>query len=289
LAADEQILYLPEPFNLDHLYPGLCGARFPCWFMRIDADNEEAYRDDIARMLRLAFCWRDAVAATARSPKASVRTARIARVLRRARGERCRPLVTDPLALLSAEWLADTFGMQVIVLIRHPVAFTASLLRLDWRFDFASFASQPALLDHDVAPFAAEIQAAARHRLDAVAEAGLLWRRPYATVDRYHRERPDWLFLRHQDVSARPVYGFQAMCRHLGTAYSPPIANEVSRTTSPGNPVDARPGEVHALLRDSRRATANWRPRMDPGDIAKLRSSVEDVSSGFYTDVEWPE
>ncbi len=242
LAADEQILYLPEPFNLDHLYPGLCGARFPCWFMRIDADNEEAYRDDIAR--RLDFCWRDAVAATARSPKASVRTARIARVLRRARGERC---------------------------------------------DFANFASQPALLDHDVAPFAADIQAAARHRLDAVAEAGLLWRCPYATVDRYHRERPDWLFLRHEDVSARPVYGFQAMCRHLGIAYSPPIANEVSRTTSPGNPVDARPGDVHALLRDSRRATANWRPRMDPGDIAKLRSSVEDVSSGFYTDVEWPE
>jgi hypothetical protein len=42
-------------------------------------------------------------------------------------------------------------------------------------------------------------------------------------------------------------------------------------------------------LRDSRRATASWRPHMDPGDIAALRSSVEDVSSGFYTDVEWPE
>jgi hypothetical protein len=289
LAANEHIFYLPEPFNLDHLYPGLCGARFPCWFMRIDADNEEMYRDDIARMLRLEFCWRDAVAATARSPKASVRAVRIARALRRARGGGCRPLVKDPIALLSAEWLADTFGTQVIVLIRHPAAFTASLLRLDWRFDLANFASQPALLDHDLAPFAAEIEAAAGHRLDAVAEAGLLWRCLYATVDRYRRERPDWLFLRHEDLSARPVDGFQAMCRHLGIAYSPAIANEVSRTTSPGNPVDAPPGVAHALLRDSRRAAANWRPRMDPADIAALRSSVEDVSSSFYTDAEWPE
>ena len=88
MAADSAgPLYLPEPFNLDHLYPGLCGARFPSWFMRIDADNAEPYRDDVARMLRLEFCWRDAAAATARSPKAPVYAARIARGLRRARGK----------------------------------------------------------------------------------------------------------------------------------------------------------------------------------------------------------
>ena len=87
LAADEQILYLPEPFNLDHLYPGLRGARFPCWFMRIDADNEEAYRDDIARMLRSS----SAGAMPSRRRHARRRrpfTRRGSRGLRRARGER---------------------------------------------------------------------------------------------------------------------------------------------------------------------------------------------------------
>ena len=139
----------------------------------------------------------------------------------------------DPIALLSAEWLADTFRMHVIVLIRHPAAFTASLLRLDWRFDFANFVSQPALMERDLAPFAAEIEAAVRRRLDAVAEAGPLWKCRYATVDRYRRERPNWLFLRHEDLSARPVDGFEAMRRHLDIAYSPSIATEVTARRLP--------------------------------------------------------
>jgi hypothetical protein len=217
-----------------------------------------------------------------------VDAARIARRLRRARGERCRPLVKDPIALLSAEWLADTFGMQVIVLIRHPAAFTASLLRLDWRFDFANFASQPALLDHDLAPFAAEIEAAARHRLDPVAEAGLLWRCLYATVDRYRRERPDWLFLRHEDVSARPVDGFSS-CRHQA---SPTLRRSPTRSTArrlPGNLVDARPGRCTRCCGTAEGDGQRWRPRMSPSNISALRSSVEDVSSGFCTEVEWRE
>ena len=81
LAADDGVIYLPEPFNLDHLYPGLCGARFPSWFMHIDAETAQPYRDDIARMLRLEFCWRDARAAAVRSPRAGIRAAQIARVL----------------------------------------------------------------------------------------------------------------------------------------------------------------------------------------------------------------
>ena len=287
LATDDGILYLPEPFNLDHLYPGLCGARFPWWFMHVDAETAGPYRDNIARMLRLEFCWRDAVAAAARSPRAGARAARIARVLRQAHAAGCRPLVKDPIALLSAEWLADTFEMHVIVLIRHPAAFAASLLRLDWRFDFLNFFSQPALMERDLAPFAAEIEAAVRRRLDAVSEAGLLWKCLYATVDRYRRERPDWLFLRHEDLSVRPVDGFQAMCRHIGIAYSAAIAAEVARTTAPGNPVDPPPGVAHALLRDSRNAAANWRPHMERREVAALRASVEEISSRFYTDAEW--
>ena len=287
LAADDEILYLPEPFNLDHLYPGLCGARFPSWFMHLDAETARPYRDDIARMLRLEFCWRDAGAAAVRSPRAGVRAAQIGRLLRRGRSAGCRPLVKDPIALFSAEWLAETFRMHVIVLIRHPAAFAASLLRLDWRFDFVNFVSQPTLMERDLAPFAAEIEAAVRRRLDAVSEAGLLWKCLYATVDRYRRERPNWLFVRHEDLSTYPVDGFQAMCRHVDTAYSTAIAAEVARTTAPGNPVDAPTGIAHALLRDSRRAAANWRPRLDRQDVAALRASVEEISSRFYTDAEW--
>ncbi len=92
LAADEQILYLPEPFNLDHLYPGLCGARFPFWFMRIDAVNDEAYRDtsaDATTRVLLARCRRgDGTLAEGVSARGADRAGAAPGA-----GERCRPLV----------------------------------------------------------------------------------------------------------------------------------------------------------------------------------------------------
>ncbi len=287
LAADRSVTYLPEPFNIDHFYPGMCGARFPHWFMRVTAETGHEYRTDIARMLRWEFSWRDAAAAATRSARASVRAARVARRFRRARALGCRPLVKDPIAIFSAEWLADTFDMDVVVLIRHPAGFAASLARLDWRFDFRNFLSQPALMESDLAPFAAEIEDAVRRPPGRIAEAGLLWKSLYATIARYRSERPDWMFVRHEDLSADPATGFQSICRHTGIPYSAVVADTLRRNTSPDNPADAPQGTAHALMRDSRMTANRWREQFDLRDIAALRASVEDVSSGFYSDADW--
>jgi hypothetical protein len=288
LAAEEGITYLPEPFNIDHFYPGMCGARFPHWFMRVTAETSPEYRADVAKMLRWEFSWRDAAVASARSVKAPVRAARVARRFRRSRIRGCRPLVKDPIALFSAEWLADTFDMDVVVLIRHPAAFAASLSRLDWRFDFTNFLSQPSLMESDLAPFAHEIECAVRRPPSRTAEAGLLWKSIYATIARYRSERPDWMFIRHEDLSADPVGGYQSICQHTGIPFSGVVADTLRRNTSPDNPADAPLGTAHALMRDSRVNAKSWRQRLDLRDIAALRASVEEVSSRFYTDAEWP-
>ncbi len=65
----------------------------------------------------------------------------------RAAGRRgATPLVKDPIALFSAEWLAATFDMRVLVMIRHPAAFAASIRRRGWRHRFADFLEQPLLM-----------------------------------------------------------------------------------------------------------------------------------------------
>ena len=47
-----------------------------------------------------------------------------------------RPIMKDPIAVLSAEWLAQVFNMDVICLIRHPAAFVYSLAKANWDFNF---------------------------------------------------------------------------------------------------------------------------------------------------------
>jgi len=289
LAADEATAYLPELFNPDHFHQRLCGIRFPFWFMRIEPDGDPRYHTYLSKMLSWEFGWHDAAAATIRSPGACVQAARVAHAFRQSRTRNRRPLLKDPIAVFSAEWLAETFAMDVLVLVRHPAAFAASLSRLDWRFDFTNFLSQPSLMSTDLAPFADEIEAAARRPPDPIAEAGLLWKSIYATVDRYRRERPRWMFVRHEDLSADPSNGFHAICRRTGIGLSGDIADMVRRSTSPENPIDAPRGVAHAVMRDSRRAARSWRRRMDSREIALLRASVEDVASRFYTDEEWTE
>ena len=161
----------------------------------------------------------------------------------------------DPIALFSAEWLADTFDMDVVVLIRHPAAFAASIARLSWRFDFRNFVTQPSLMEGDLAPFAAEIESAACRRPTLINEAALVWKCIYATVDRYRAERPAWKFVRHEDLLMDPASGFQAICEHTRAPFSAPVAETLRRTSSSEKPVDAPPGTEHSLMRDSRAMT----------------------------------
>lgn len=193
----------------------------------------------------------------------------------------------DPIAVFSAEWLAETFDMDVVVLVRHPAAFAASLARIGWRFDFDNFLSQPSLMNTDLARFADEIDRAARHPLGIIDEAALLWRCIYAAVDRYREQHLQWVFFRHEDLSADPDCGFHAICQRTGIPFVGAIAEELRRNTSTDNPVDAPPGTTHALLRHSKANISRWRRQLDPGDIAALRASVEDVSYQFYSDDDW--
>src|SRR5262249_5799849 len=96
-----------------------------------------------------------------------------------------RIVMKDPCALLSAEWLADEYNMDVLVLIRHPAAFASSLKRLKWQFDLSRFAKQPALVDKHLAPFRKEIERCAENWPDQIGQAILLWRMLYWVVRQY--------------------------------------------------------------------------------------------------------
>src|SRR5699024_11082686 len=58
-------------------------------------------------------------------------------------------LIKDPIACMSSEWLHNRFDMEVVIVIRHPAAFVASLKRLNWDFDLNELICQEELMqDH---------------------------------------------------------------------------------------------------------------------------------------------
>src|SRR4051812_34732068 len=169
LALAPGIGYIHEPFN-PLTPPGISAAPFDRFFTTVTDANAAAYDPALARTLAFRYDLARQVRAL-RSPREAAHAARDFAAFARARATHARPLVKDPIALFSAEWLAERFEMDVLVTIRHPAGFASSLKRLGWRHDFRGF-----LGDERLAAFAGEIRAQAGGARRGLTQAILLWR-----------------------------------------------------------------------------------------------------------------
>jgi hypothetical protein len=190
----------------------------------------------------------------------------------------------DPIALLSAEWLAERFGMDVVVLIRHPAAFAASLKRLGWRHSFATFLDD-GQLPEVVRPYEDEIRAQAHEPGDILAQAALLWRLLYNAVAGYRERHPDWVYLRHEDASLDPVGTFERLYGELGLELTSPARAEIARASAPGNPAEL--STPHDVELDSAASLGRWREQLTEDEVETLRERTGDVWPRFYSDDDW--
>ncbi len=282
LALAPGVAYIHEPFS-PKAPKGLSPAGFERYFTVVTRENEGRYRAglkrslalryDVSAQLRSAQSWRDVV----RIPRDYWR-------LHRTRRSGRRPLMKDPIALLSAEWLAESFGMDVIVLIRHPAAFAASLKRLGWKHSFATFI-QDGDVPEVVRPYEGEIREQAERPGEIMAQAALLWRLLYNAVDGYRERHPDWAFVRHEDASAEPVATFERLYAQLGLDFTPAAREAIARASAPENP--AALATPYAVELDSAASLGRWRDDLTAEEVATLRERTRDVWPRFYSDEDW--
>ncbi len=257
LATAPSVAYVHEPFHIHH-DPEVCQARFDNWFTYVCAENEDAYREPIARMLRNA---------RERSEAPWYRRWSI------------RPLIKDPIAVFSAAWLASRFATRNVMLIRHPAAFAGSLKENRWGHPFSHFLRQPLLMSHHLQPFADDIRSFARDERDIVDQAALLWNLIHAMILEYQQRFPDWIYVRHEDLSRDPVDGFRYLFAQLGLELG-----EESRQAIAAHSFADEPTE---LKRSSLANIDTWKTRLTAAEIDRLKERVWDVSRRFYSEREW--
>jgi hypothetical protein len=285
LALSPQLGFILEPFHPDHR-PGICRARFPQWFFYLCDDNSEVYEDAISRMLRFRY----SIAAELEAIRSLRDLLRIGRDWPRYswhQVRRSRALVKDPIAFFSAPWLARRYDLEVVVLVRHPAAFASSLKRMGWTFDFRNWLDQPLLMRDLLGKWEVEIREAVRTPGDVVDQAALLWNVIYDVTDHLRVEHPDWIVLRHEDLSLEPEAEFEMLFRRLGLKFDESIRRRVAEATSAENPAEAPEGESHALRRDSRANVRIWQRRLSRDEVDRLRRRVDRVASRYYAPEEW--
>ena len=156
LSVPSGIGYIHEPFNVDHR-PGICSAKFDYPRTYVSNENEHLYYDHLKDTLDYEFKLLNGLKAL-RFPKDAVLLLKDYAVFSIYRRRKSRPLIKDPMASFSTEWLASRFDMEVLALIRHPAAYALSIKEMNWKPPFLSFLKQPLLMKDHLYPYEEEIR-----------------------------------------------------------------------------------------------------------------------------------
>jgi Sulfotransferase family len=195
-----------------------------------------------------------------------------------------RLIIKDPIAVLSSDWIAKNFDLEVIVLVRHPAAFAASLKRLGWRHPLEHFLKQTMLMERHLEPYRAEI---ASRPQDIVEQAAIIWKCLYSVLLTYLDGHPNWLVNKHEVLSSNPVAELRALYETLGLEWSATVEENVVRYTRCGNSVDAPKGTVHYLRRDSVANIARWKETLTAEEIARVYEITQPICSSYYQNEDW--
>jgi hypothetical protein len=277
--------YVWEPFSPRHR-PGTLPVRFPRYFEYVCHENANGLAAPLADTL--AFRYRPLAELRAiRGPKDAARMGRDWVQFGRHRRRRAAALLKDPIALFSSEWLVDTFSMDAVVVVRHPAAFASSLKRRGWRHNFQSFLDQPLLMRDFLAPHEEQIRLHARSRQDIVDDAILLWNVLYDAVGRFRERRPEWSYVRLEDLARDPLAGFRALFEHHGLEWSDRVARFVVATSNAANPtVESHGGSVK---RNSNAHSWSWTRQLSAAEIERVYERTKPFAARFYDDADWIE
>lgn len=287
LSLPASVGYIKEPFNRDF---GISGI--DRWFLYIS--------DTVPAASRYRALIKDLLQGRARYRKIPPRegdppSQRLARLLFRSRGHldyrlaHCNPLVRrllvkDPIACLSSEYLHRTFGMEVIVLIRHPAGFAASLKRLGWRFNVDVFRSQPELLHDHLAGLLPDLPAQNRTPIE---EAARTWLCLYSVLERFLERNPAMIPVRHEDIARDPVEQIHSLYDRLELPFTARVQRTIARHTSTSPGKDMPGTRAHVLRRNSAAIPAQWKKILTPAEIATVRQITAPLAARWYADETW--
>ena len=281
LAADPRTAYISEPLNVLHR-PGVFRPRIQYWYQYICEDNEQAYLSSFQELLNYDYHVWDEIRSL-RSWHDFLRMGRDFTIFYHGllRGQRI--LLKDPFAVFSTEWFAKRLNCKVVIAVRHPAAFVSSLKRLNWPFHLMDLLDQPLLMRDHLEPYRGQMEKALKG--DVIDQWALLWNLIYATVHTTLQRNPDFIAVRHEDLSLDPVNRYRDLYRALGLEFSPHIEKVIRESSSSDNPAEGR--RVHSFKLDSRANMDNWKKRLSEDEIRRVRDITQEISALYYPDREW--
>lgn len=267
LSLGNGVICAFEPFNVERLSYKLNGLAHCAYAYIPELDEDEAFKafeKVLHNKTRKVFSRKD--------PNYWLPFLRHGRVI-----------VKDATAAMSSEWLYQHFDLDVVVLIRHPAAYVASLMRMNWDFPFENFLSQDKLMENELFPFKKEIESVGD---DFIEKAALSWKCIYFVLTNYIK-RNNWIVKRHEDLSRNPVEELKKLYVEVGLEWNEKIRDKIQNFTASSNPTTAKEGVAHQLKRDSKNLVYKWKEKLTKEQVQRIKRITDPVSQFYYDDDDW--
>jgi uncharacterized pyridoxamine 5'-phosphate oxidase family protein len=273
LSESKSVRYIHEPFNIDE--PRIHPLKH--WFEYVGEKDPQNRQKSIYKYLdelldfNLSGIKKDFL--MIRGPKDALRFVKdlVERINKR-------PLIKDPLAIMSADWIYKKFHANVLIILRHPAAFVASVKVKKWYHPFEHFSDQEKLMQL-LTPYAKTIQEYQKTKPDLIDQGILLWNVIYYRVSQFQQKYPDWLYIRHEDLSRNPVDEFKKIFKKLHLQFDEQVKKKIIESTSAK--------EEDHLKRDSKKNISSWKKRLTEEEIDRIKKGTSGLWEKFYSEQDW--
>jgi hypothetical protein len=283
LAADALTAYISEPLNVLHR-PGVFRVKVNHWYQYICDENGDEYLPAFQDLLEFDYFLWDEIRSL-RSRKDFLRMGRDFLIFYNALMRGQRALLKDPFAVFSTPWFAKHLKCKVVITVRHPAAFASSLKRLNWKFDFQDLLDQPLLMRDHLDLYREEMQSIKSD--DVIGQSALLWKMIYHSVHATRELNPDFIIVRHEDLSRDPVSGYRDLYQLLDLEFTTRVEKTILNSSSSENPAELSRKKVHGFKLDSRANIDIWKKRLSVEEIDRIRKMTEETSALYYPEADW--
>ncbi len=197
-----------------------------------------------------------------------------------------RLLLKDPIACLMSDYLTDRFGLETLVLFRHPAGFASGLVRLGWPIAMIlrRFLECDALIEDWLHPYRDLIESAADE--DNLFSASVLYGCLNVPLWGFTGRNPRMQAVSFETLCNEPIDEFRRLYQKLNLPYDNRIeamhADLCFSKSSNGN------YRTHEVRRNSAEMAFRWRREMSPAELSEVRAVWRRFDVPLYQqDADW--
>jgi len=134
-------------------------------------------------------------------------------------------------------------------------------------------------------PFRKDIEAYAKNEAPIIDQAILLWNIIYYTAFGYQEKNRNWLFIKHEDISRRPIDGFKSIFQSFDLKFTSKVKKVILESSGPHN--SSEQSIRDEFVRNSLGNIMNWKARLTQKEVQKIKSKTSSIWKLFYSEAEW--